>query len=126
LRFVSFLDASHTGEGVAVLAQRLVAGMALELAQVLEDELALLGVAALLVALHAQAGADLAPDFLHEVSIEALAARRAVVRLTVFGTRTRGRDSQRNEDDDQRTGREGHREPLDARRRRGRRVGLEG
>src|SRR5262249_43212322 len=88
----------------------------LRFAGVLQDQLALLGVAAFLVALQAADGTDLGPDFLREVIVHDPAARRPVVRLLVLARGAGGGGGHKQaETENQETPWERHLEPLDSR-----------
>ena len=67
---VAFFGLGHLGEGVAVVAEGLVALGGLEAEGVLEDEVAVFGVTAGLVAFETGLRADLGPDFVDEVIVE--------------------------------------------------------
>src|SRR5262249_55591119 len=98
-RLVLLLDAGHPRERVAVVPHRLFLGLSLHLARVLQDELAVLGVAALLVAGQGLGHADVWPDFLREVVVDGAAARRPFVGFPVLAASSRGTGDQSAEDD---------------------------
>jgi hypothetical protein len=91
---VFVLHACQPGKRVPVMTQRLVLSVPLQLLGVLQNQLALLGVAAFFVALHAQGGADLGPDLLHEVIVQVFGAGRSAIRLLLLAACACGKKHQ--------------------------------
>src|SRR5439155_8073782 len=75
-RLVLVFESGHPGERLAVVPHRLIAGRPFEPPKILENELALLRVAARLVTRQARRDADLRPHLVLEVIVHRPDARR--------------------------------------------------